>query len=363
MVFARQGDTAMARFNFGTLRNDTILGPLTEANTFFAFGAGADNLFGGNLDDMFEMLVDEKADSINGGKGQDTVDYGLSDRGVSIDLAAGKVTASFTTGGAHTSVVANLTSIENATGSNFADRIVGTSTFNTLDGGLGNDILDGAGGINTVSFVSHDQTPIANGDQFNIMLGSHGGDGSMNWLAMVSPNQFVEKEWDTLRNFQNVIGSNNSEAIIGNEQDNNINGRGGDDVISGGEGNDVLNGGDGNDRLIGSAGIDTMTGGAGADRFVFLSTSDSPISDTADLITDFEHGIDKIDLSRIDADSETPGFQHFGFTDAALPDTGLLNIFYDVQHNVTHLNVSISNDLPGFHVTINGFVTQSDFIL
>lgn len=49
-----------------------------------------------------------------------------------------------------------------------------------------------------------------------------------------------------------------------------------------GKGNDILRGGDGNDR---------MTGGADADTFVFAG------SINADVITDFETGVDKIDFT------------------------------------------------------------------
>ncbi|MBL4543940.1 MAG: hypothetical protein JKP97_19525, partial [Rhodobacteraceae bacterium] len=69
-------------------------------------------------------------------------------------------------------------------------------------------------------------------------------------------------------------------------------------VVAGG-GNDTLRGGDGDDGVWGGIGNDLLTGGAGADRFVFAA------GDDADTITDFEDGIDKLDLS------------DFGFASAA----------------------------------------------
>jgi peptidase M10/serralysin-like protein/pre-peptidase/matrixin/hemolysin type calcium-binding protein len=54
-----------------------------------------------------------------------------------------------------------------------------------------------------------------------------------------------------------------------------------------------LDGGAGNDRLYDSAGDDTFTGGAGADIFTFGYLTGQ------DIITDFEDGIDKIDLSAL----------------------------------------------------------------
>ena len=68
-------------------------------------------------------------------------------------------------------------------------------------------------------------------------------------------------------------------------------GSAGNDILSGLNGDDVVIGGGGEDLLRDGAGTDTLTGGAGADIFV-LAYDNSP-----DVITDFEIGIDRIDLS------------------------------------------------------------------
>ena len=61
----------------------------------------------------------------------------------------------------------------------------------------------------------------------------------------------------------------------------------------GGAGNDELDGGAGNDYLDGGAGRDTLTGGAGSDIFSF---DYDDISTDADIITDFEVGIDRLEF-------------------------------------------------------------------
>ncbi len=78
-------------------------------------------------------------DIFNGGADVDTVYYTQALAGIVADLAKG------TARGAH---IGNdrLISIENVTGSRFADRITGSSVANELVGGDGNDTLSGAAG-------------------------------------------------------------------------------------------------------------------------------------------------------------------------------------------------------------------------
>lgn len=68
-------------------------------------------------------------------------------------------------------------------------------------------------------------------------------------------------------------------------------GTGNNDVLKGNAGGDVLSGGAGADILLDDAGADTLTGGTGADIFVMAADG------TADTITDFTPGSDRIDLS------------------------------------------------------------------
>jgi hypothetical protein len=82
--------------------------------------------------------------------------------------------------------------------------------------------------------------------------------------------------------------------------------------LYGGAGNDVLIGGSGNDLLRGNSGGDHLTGGGGNDRFQYLSVSDAIANVSVDTIFDFALG-DLLDLSGIDADSNTEGNQAFTF--------------------------------------------------
>lgn len=98
---------------------------------------------GGNGDDAF--FSDGWQNNINGGNGIDTISYQLRHQnnviggeGVVIDLAAGAAQ----TGASRFEA---LTSIENAVGSERADRIGGTDGANSLAGLGGNDELHGFG--------------------------------------------------------------------------------------------------------------------------------------------------------------------------------------------------------------------------
>jgi Ca2+-binding RTX toxin-like protein len=96
-------------------------------------------------------------DSIDGGTGVDTIDFGgsLPQSAIVVNLAAGTLAG----GGASGAGSATLVSIENFVGTQFNDRITGSTANNffyagagndTLDGGAGNDQLNGVGGADSI---------------------------------------------------------------------------------------------------------------------------------------------------------------------------------------------------------------------
>ncbi len=97
-----------------------------------------------------------------------------------------------------------------------------------------------------------------------------------------------------------IAGGRDNDQIDGGAGNNSLFGNLGNDVITGGSGNDslfgggdndVIVGGAGNDFLSGDRGFDTLTGGAGSDIFLLASSDDS-----LDVITDFQSGVDKLQL-------------------------------------------------------------------
>lgn len=88
-----------------------------------------------------------------------------------------------------------------------------------------------------------------------------------------------------------MFGSSGTDTLTGRAGDDTLNGGGGSDILRGNRGEDTLIGGSGADWLSGGQDDDILTGGNQTDRFVFIRNSGD------DIITDFENGIDKIDLT------------------------------------------------------------------
>jgi Ca2+-binding RTX toxin-like protein len=106
---------------------------------------------------------------------------------------------------------------------------------------------------------------------------------------------FVDK--DAIAGFENAFGGAGMDSIFGDGGANVLKGNGNDDTLSGLGGNDQLFGGDGADELLGLKGADILTGGNDADKFTFDNLSDSTVAKSGrDTITDFETGVDKINL-------------------------------------------------------------------
>lgn len=83
--------------------------------------------------------------------------------------------------------------------------------------------------------------------------------------------------------------------------------------VWGGVGADTITGGQQADMIAGGGGADRVAGGAGADTFGYRWIEDSLVG-SSDTILDFASG-DRIDLTKIDADSATEGNQAFTFID------------------------------------------------
>jgi len=117
----------------------------------------ADTLDGGAGDDVLQGLGG--ADTLDGGDGSDTASYVLSGTGVTANLANPAANAGGAAGD-------SFTSIENLSGSNFVDSLIGDAGANMLSGLAGNDTLKGGDGNDT----------LVGGDGVDTLSGEGGAD-------------------------------------------------------------------------------------------------------------------------------------------------------------------------------------------
>jgi len=114
--------------------NDTING--LNGDDYLDGGSGIDVLNGGDGNDI--LVGGLGNDTLNGGAGIDTADYSGAASGITADLMQG-----LSGGGGGADI---LNSIENITGTIYADTITGDAANNVIRGGGGVDTLSGGGG-------------------------------------------------------------------------------------------------------------------------------------------------------------------------------------------------------------------------
>jgi Ca2+-binding RTX toxin-like protein len=94
-----------------------------------------------------------------------------------------------------------------------------------------------------------------------------------------------------------AFGGSGHDTVSGQEGADHLRGESGRDRLAGGFGNDTLAGGTGGDFLVADAGNDSLSGGSDADTFQFAARNG------ADVILDFEDGIDRIRINDAAVDS------------------------------------------------------------
>jgi Ca2+-binding RTX toxin-like protein len=316
-----EGDSYLSINNLtGGFGGDTLTGD-----------GGTNVLSGGSGDDNLEGLGG--ADALDGGAGlNDTASYGNATSGVIASLtgsfAVGPVVTQ--TGDAAGDTFVN---IENLSGTDYNDTLIGNTANNTLIGGSGDDILEGfsggdtlqgGSGVDTVSYA-HSTTNVAVslsggvaasgdaiGDTFNSIeniIGSQygdtlqgddaanvieGGEGSDNMdgglnlggfdiasyasasagvtvdLSKAGFQDTVSAGTDTLNNFEGLLGSSHNDTLTGDSANNSLDGGGGNDTLDGGGGNDTIY----QSVLVGNDPT-SIDGGTGTDELVLQDLSAS----------------------------------------------------------------------------------------
>jgi Ca2+-binding RTX toxin-like protein len=348
------------------------------------YGAdGADGLLGKNHNAFIADRIHAKGgdDMVVSGYGADTV-FGGSGDDLIADLSEGMI-ASFSGsdlfyGGTGDDVLSGKGGNDTLSGDEGNDRLFGDEGHDVLLGGTGADEMHGGLG----SDVFHvDNT----GDTVNEVAGA--GEDTVttriNYTLAANVEHLVIDA--TVSTGLTVSGNDLGNGMAGGRLGDVMRGLGGDDIIHGMDGADDLNGGEGQDYLDGGLGRDTLDGGAGmdnliggkdADTFVFAGAQVSGATNTAaDVIKAgsgaiaFERGLDKIDLSGIDAmlGADMRDDQAFTFG-AVVFRRGALQIAD--QDGMTQIAANVDSDLAAEFVVLidDGAVshtvyTASDFIL
>ena len=254
-------------------------------------------IVGTHLDDT--VKAGSGSHSLNGGAGNDTLDYSTVTGKITIDVAAG------TAQDGASSFNDLFSGFEAFKGGTAADTFIGSANDDLLDGGKGNDTLNGGDGSDTLVGGEGNDT-LNGGIGIDHMSGGAGNDTyyvddagdtvSEDFGAGTDKvNSTVSYALDVNIEKLTLIGVGNIDGA-GNDLNNTIVGNIGDNMLSGGKGNDTLNGGDGNDTLVGEEGNDTLNGGIGIDHMSGGAGNDTYyVDDAGDTVSeDFGAGTDKV---------------------------------------------------------------------
>ena len=218
--------------------------------------------------------------------------------------------------------------------------------------------------------------PITGNDSDNVLHGTEGHDFS---ISGYGGN-------DTLYGYGGddyLYGHEGDDKLYGGSGNDQLQGHDGNDVLDGGDGNDFLAGGGGNDIVDGGAGNDVLgwgnyghdilTGGSGADRFYSGAWEWTKQQVGTVLITDFESGIDTLDLTRFDADERTapgiikgkntPGNEAFtvvGTTDGVTPGHLVITTGVDELGRPITIVLGYTNTDLGADIEIHLLGTTAD---
>ena len=153
-------------------------------------------------------------------------------------------------------------SIENVTGSNGDNIIIGNAGNNILRGNNGNDTLD-AGSAGTDQLIGGDGNDTYIVNHAGVTLTEAAGQGTDTVVANRTTTLANNFENLTLTGTNNINGTGNNAAnvITGNLGNNTLSGNGGNDIFMAlvGDGNDTYNGGGGIDTLNMSAATNSIS--------------------------------------------------------------------------------------------------------
>jgi Ca2+-binding RTX toxin-like protein len=247
------------------------------------------------------------------------------------------------------------------------DKLLGLAGMDLMNGGAGNDYLDGGAGNDTLDGGTGNDTLYGGAGSDNLIGGAgddyldggygndrmDGGAGNDTYVVdskadVITDSSGIDTVKTSLRDFRLGAGLENL-VFTGKLGDHNGMGNELDNQLQGGAGRDTLDGGFGNDTLNGGAGNDILTGGAGNDVFIWEgiaghAISNGPLSPNyvvaqpsyTDVITDFQGGSDKLDLSAL---LSSLGFQPLSKNPARNDISKFLSLEQKGMDTVLHIDL------------------------
>ena len=287
--------------------NDTIYGGDGDDN--IKPGAGDDTIYGEGGNDT--IYLSAGADTEDGGEGTDTIIFGP-------DQTTLPVTINLDTGRYHftsqiVSITQNLISIENITSEGGADlTIYDTNGVNVITTNTGNDTIHSKGGNDTITTGSGNDTVYLGDGTYTLDLGAgndtvyltttassiDGNTGTDEAVVRAFDgfvDVYIDLQFSTYFVPSKLSAQDGMEVSLQNFEKVTIDGNVAATLL-GTAAADTLTGDAGADTITGRGGADTLTGGSRSDKFVFESGDTGITEATADTITDFATGTDKIDI-------------------------------------------------------------------
>jgi hypothetical protein len=261
------GDTANNRYDYDLtmLDGNVVAGGLMKVNGFHLL-AGEDFAFDGSAetDAGYQVFGGLGRDTFKGGQQNDNFIFGHDGRFQAGDTVNG--------GGGYDVVY-----------------LRGDYVLDFNDAGLASAF----GGVESIGLLTSGNTEFLSG-----------GDGEFDYSITINDAMIAEGATMTFNGSR--LGAAETFVFNGSAETS------GAQRIFGGAAADTLTGGGGNDQIVGAGGADQLRGNGGADVFRFQNAGDS-VSGAVDSILDFAGGVDRIDLSRIDAIGSTEANEAFSF--------------------------------------------------
>jgi len=218
-----------------------------------------------------EFIGTSAVENFIGGAAIDSVDYSLSEYGVTIRVAEG------TRGDARFD---QYDSIEKFIGSEHADGFhrgydiivddifFGNGGNDSIVANGGVDYIDGGSGVDTLSFELIGYETVNDVEQ-SVFI-----DLEANTFTTTSADILSIIDNDTYLNIEAFRGTTHNDIMHGDSNGNIFYGYYGNDTLSGGLGDDYLDGSLGEDTLLGGLGNDYLEGGHGNDTYHYIGGQD-----------------------------------------------------------------------------------------